>query len=127
MPHGTAKGHKSIAPTRVFNIYITLPQSTKDNGLRQSVTRDARSPDSLVTADLPPGMESPPRFWYDRLQERHTREGPDTRRGGCDLQRGPRTGHRLAPAGQAPLVSRPQASIRARRRLPRRSDNGTHR
>ena len=35
----------------------------------------------------------------------HTAEGPDTRRGGCDLERNPHTGHRLASAGQTPRIS----------------------
>ena len=73
--------NNALSLALVFSLEGARQASSQDSlisyQMRQSVTGNARGPDSPVTLAFFPGMESLLRFWYDRPQKRHPREGPD--------------------------------------------------
>src|SRR5262245_3374183 len=96
------------------------------NFLRQSVTHSIEGPKRSSKGDLlPPSMECTPRFWYDAWQDLNAGVPIDTWRQRRDLQRGHGSGHYLAPAGPADLVSGLEAPICFGGRLSRRPQNRT--
>src|SRR5712691_638144 len=99
----------------VFSPEVPRQVSSKDAvvsyQMRQSVSRAMERPERLKKAAVLRDVEPHPRVWYDAWENVNTVVHTATRMERYDLQRGAGSGYRLAPAGQAGLLSRPEAPI----------------